>query len=295
LCAGHFPNQLDNHWRHRDGSLRLIAWSNTCLLDEQGAVRYVIGTGIDITERSRAQEEVRQRRFELAHLHRVYTAGELVTILAHEINQPLAAIASYSEASLQRLRQGEAAPAALIHDLEQTALQAQRAGRTIRELRNFLAKDETGRARSELNPTVRTVHDLISPEAGACGVDIVLDLAEPLPPVGISAVQVEHVLLNLIRNAIEAIAETDAKSGTITVKTQVDAAQTVRVTIRDTGPGLDAESVEQVFEPFYTTKRDGLGMGLRISRSIVESHGGRVWAEPSAEGGIFHVTLPIAS
>jgi C4-dicarboxylate-specific signal transduction histidine kinase len=258
-------------------------------------VQYVIGTGIDITERRRAQEEVRQRRFELAHLHRVYTAGELATILAHEINQPLAAIASYSEASLQRLRQGEAVPATLIHDLEQTALQAQRAGRTIRELRNFLAKGEPGGARSELNPTVRTVHDLISAEASACGVSIVLDLAEGLPPVDISAVQVEHVLLNLIRNAIEAIGETGAKSGTITVKTQADAAQTVRVTIRDTGPGLDAEAVERVFEPFYTTKRDGLGMGLRISRSIVESHGGRLWADPSAEGGIFHVTLPIAS
>jgi signal transduction histidine kinase len=136
---------------------------------------------------------------------------------------------------------------------------------------------------------------LISPDAGAHGVSIVLDLAEQLPPIDISAVQVEHVLLNLIRNAIEAIGETGAKSGTITVKTQTDAAQTARVTILDTGLGLDAEAVERVFEPFYTTKRDGLGMGLRISRSIVESHGGRLWAEPSAEGGIFHFTLPFAS
>jgi two-component system CheB/CheR fusion protein len=294
LRSGHFPNRLDHHWRHRDGSLRLIAWSNTCLLDEQGAVQYVIATGIDITERRYAEEEVRQRQSELAHLHRVYTAGELVTILAHEINQPLAAIASYSEASLQRLRQGEAAPDALIHDLEQTALQAQRAGRTIRELRSFLAKSEAGEARSELNAAVRTVHDLIGPEAGAKGVSIVLDLAEPIPPVNVSAVQVEHVLLNLIRNAIQAIGETGARAGTITVRTRTDAAQTAQVTVRDTGPGLGAEAAERVFEPFYTTKPDGLGMGLRISRSIVDSHGGRVWAEPSAEGGIFHFTLPFA-
>jgi len=295
LCAGHFPSRLDYHWRHRDGSLRLIAWSNTCLLDERGAVQYVIGTGIDITERRYAEEEVRLRQSELAHLHRVYTAGELVTILAHEINQPLAAIASYSEASLQRLRQGEAVPDALIHDLEQTALQAQRAGRTIRELRSFLAKSEAGEARSELNAAVRTVHDLIAPEASAKGVSIVLDLAEPIPPVNVSAVQVEHVLLNLIRNAIEAIGETGAKAGTITVRTRTDAAQTAQVTVRDTGPGLDVEAAERVFEPFYTTKRHGLGMGLRISRSIVESHGGRLWVEPSAEGGIFHFTLPFAS
>jgi two-component system CheB/CheR fusion protein len=294
LCAGHFPNRLDNHWRHRDGSLRLIAWSNTCLLDERGAVQYVIGTGIDITERRGAEEEVRLRQSELAHLHRVYTAGELVTILAHEINQPLAAIASYSEASLQRLRQGEAVPDALIHDLEQTALQAQRAGRTIRELRSFLAKGEAGDARSDLNAAVRTVYDLISPEASAKGASIVLDLAAPIAPVHVSAVQVEHVLLNLIRNAIEVIGETGAKAGTITVQTHTDAAQTARVTIRDTGPGLDAEAAERVFEPFYTTKSDGLGMGLRISRSIVESRSGRLWAEPSSEGGIFHFTLPLA-
>jgi len=294
LCAGHFPNQLDNHWRHRDGSLRLIAWSNTCLLDEQGAVQYVIETGIDITQRRYAEEEARLRHSELAHLHRVYTAGELATILAHEINQPLAAIASYSEASLQRLRQGEAVPDALIHDLEQTALQAQRAGRTIRELRSFLAKSETGDARSELNAAVRTVNDLIAPEVGAKGMSIVLELAEHIPPVNASAVQLEHVLLNLIRNAVEAIGESGANAGTITIQTRVDAAQTARVTIRDTGPGLDAAAVERIFEPFYTTKRDGLGMGLRISRSIVESHGGRLWAEPDSGGGVFHFTLPIA-
>jgi PAS domain S-box-containing protein len=294
LCAGRFPNRLDNHWRHRDGSLRLIAWSNTCLLDERGAVQHVIATGIDITERRSAEEEARLRQSELAHLHRVYTAGELATLLAHEINQPLAAIASYSEASLQRLRQGEVRPDALMHDLEQTALQAQRAGRTIRELRSFLAKDEARDGRSDLNAAVRTVYDLISPEASAKGASIVLDLAESIAPVHVSAVQVEHVLLNLIRNAIEAIGETGAKAGRITVQTRIDAAETAQVTIRDTGPGLDAEAAERVFEPFYTTKRDGLGMGLRISRSIVESRGGRLWAEPSSEGGILQFTLPLA-
>jgi C4-dicarboxylate-specific signal transduction histidine kinase len=258
-------------------------------------VKYVIGTGIDVTERHRIEEEARQRQFELAHLHRVYTAGELATILAHEINQPLAAIASYSEAGLQRLRQGEAAPDALIHDLEQTALQAQRAGRTIRELRSFLAKGEVGEAHCELNAAVRTICDLIAAEAGAKGVSIVLDLDERIPPIKASAVQTEHVALNLIRNAIEAVEASGARAGTITVSTRTDADQTARVTVRDTGPGLDAEAAERVFEPFYTTKRDGLGMGLRISRSIVESVGGRIWAEPSSEGGILHFTLPFAS
>jgi PAS domain S-box-containing protein len=294
LRAGRFPNRLDNHWRHRDGSLRLIAWSNTCLLDAGGAVEYVLGTGIEITERRQAEEEARQRQAELAHLHRVYTAGELATILAHEINQPLAAIASYSEASLQRLRQGEAAPDALMHDLEQTALQAQRAGRTIRELRSFLAKGETGEHRSELNTAVRAAVDLIAAEARAKGVTISLNLVDSMPQVNVSAVQIEHVLINLIRNAIEAIGETDARTGTITIQTRTDAAQGARVTVLDTGPGLDAQAAERVFEPFYTTKRDGLGMGLRISRSIVDLHGARLWAEANPAGGIFHFTLPFA-
>jgi PAS domain S-box-containing protein len=295
LRSGRFPNRRDNYWRHRDGSLRLITWSNTCLLDERGAVKFVIGTGLDITEQRRAEEEARQRQFELAHLHRVYTAGELATILAHEINQPLAAIASYSEASLQRLRQGEASPDALIRDIEQTALQAQRAGRTIRELRNFLSKSESADDRSDLNAAVRIVFDLIGPEAGSKGVSIVLDLADDVPPINVSAVQAEHVLLNLIRNAIDAVVEMGARAGSITVQTRTDAAQAAHVTVRDTGPGLDAEAAERVFEPFYTTKRDGLGMGLRISRSVLESVGGRIWAQPSNEGGIFHFTVPFAS
>jgi len=295
LQKGAFPNRHENHWRHKDGSRRLIAWSNTCLLDARGQVEYAIGTGIDVTERRRAEGEARQRQLELAHLHRVHTAGELAAVLAHELNQPLAAIASYSDASLKQLQRGELPQDRLAQNLEHISAQAQRAGRVIRELRTFLAKDESTKAAMDLNAVVRRAAELVAIEARARGVQISLKLTDDLPAVTAADIQVEHTLVNLVRNGIEAIRDGGATAGTVTIETHAAGDGMATVTVRDSGPGLSPELVEKVFEPFYTTKRNGLGMGLRISRSVVESHGGRIWAEASTAGGIFHFTLPLAA
>jgi C4-dicarboxylate-specific signal transduction histidine kinase len=293
LQKGAFPNRYENYWRHKDGSRRLIAWANTCLLDARGEVEYVIGTGIDVTAQRRAEEEARQRQAEVAHLHRILTAGELATVLAHELNQPLAAITSYSDASLKQLQRGELPQDRLAQNLEHISVQAQRAGRVIRELRAFLAKDESTRARTDLNAVVGRAAELVAAEARARGVQINLELADDLRAVTAADIQVEHVLVNLARNGIEAVRDSGATTGVVAIQTRSDGMATV--TVRDSGPGLSPDLVEKLFEPFYTTKRDGLGMGLRISRSVIESHGGRIWAEASTAGGIFHFTLPLAT
>jgi two-component system CheB/CheR fusion protein len=292
LRAGKFPNRHENHWRRRDGSCRLIVWSNTCLLDAGGRVEYIVATGIDVTDERYAEDEVRERQAELAHAHRVLTAGELATALAHELNQPLAAISTHSEACLQHLRRGTLEPDKLTRSLEQIALQAQRAGHVIRELREFLTKEETPRAPTDLNALVHTASDLIAAEARDCGVQIELDLAAELAPVTVARIQVKHALINLLQNAIEAIHGAGMSSGTVAVSTQVAADDMAEVIVHDTGPGLDPETVQRIFEPFYTTKPDGLGMGLAISRTIIEAHGGKFWAN-SDGGATFHFTLPL--
>jgi two-component system CheB/CheR fusion protein len=295
LRADRHPNRHQNHWRHRDGSTRLIDWSNSCLLDEHGEVQYIIATGIDVSEQRRSEEEARQRRAELAHLHRVYTAGEFAAVMAHELNQPLAAIASYSEAGLQCLRRGELDHDALIKDLEQVGLQAQRAGQSIRELRRFLSKEEYAREQVDLNEVFRNAEQLLAPEAQVRGVRLELTLAETQLKVTAVPIQIEHVLVNLVRNALEAIRSAGTEAGTITVSTAAADGQ-AQVTVRDNGPGFDEEQRALLFERFYTTKAEGLGMGLAICRSIVEGLGGKIWAEHPPHGGAaFHFTLPLQS
>ena len=295
LRAGHCPSQHENHWRHRDGSRVLIAWSNTCLRDPGGEVAYIIGTGIDVTQRRRAEAEAGQRQAELAHLHRVYTAGEFATVVAHELNQPLAAIAGYSEAGLQQLQRGHGETEGIADKLKLIALQAQRAGQSIRELRKFLSRDEhQKREPVELNRLIRAIVALLVPLARANGVHIVLALAKEPLKIVVSEVQIEHVLANLVQNAIEAIRAAGKPGGAITVRTAPEPGDGVRVTVQDDGPGFNGGVPERLFERFYTTKPDGLGMGLAICRAIVEAHGGNIWAEPRPEGGAaFHFILPL--
>ena len=247
----------------------------------------------EIRERMRAEEEARQRHAELAHVHRVYTAGELATALAHELNQPLAAIGSFAEASLRRLQRGVVAKEFLADNLRQIGAQAERAAAVIRELRAFLAKNNSVRSASDVNVLVRTACTLVESGLRGQGVRIDLDLAPSLPPVMAERIHIEHVLVNLLRNGAEAIRDAAMQDGRIVVRTRHDGDALVRVTVEDSGPGLDAEGTKRVFEPFYTTKAQGLGMGLCISRTVIESHGGKIWAQ-AGTGGIFHFTLPLA-
>jgi PAS domain S-box-containing protein len=294
LRAGTQLVRHDNHWRHHDGSLRLISWTDTSLRDDQGGVEFIVGTGIDITEQRRAEEQARERLSELAHLHRVYTAGEFAALVAHEVSQPLSAISSYTEASLQGLRRGQLAPEDLRQDLEQIALQAQRAAQTIRELRNFLARREREHERVDLNELVRTAAGLLEPEAAMRKITLELDLAPGPLMVMAAPVQIEHVLVNVVQNAIDAIAAGDRTGGRVTVRTAPDGAMG-RVSVQDNGPGFGDEDPERLFTRFFSTKPEGLGMGLAICRAVIDGYDGRIWAERQGkDGGLFHFTVPLA-
>ena len=293
LAEGGGPTRTRNTWQRPDGTLRLIAWSNNVLRDESGRVEYIIRTGIDITEQHRAEDEARQRLAELTHMQRLHTAGELATALAHELNQPLAAIAGYSDACLDKMHAGDASSDLLVRNLEQISTQAQRAGKVIRELRSFLVKAELQKEPTDANALARQAFGLLSADAHARHVRLESDLADSLPRITAAALSIEHVLVNLVSNGIEAVRDSGAGEGTVAIRTRAENGS-IRITVTDTGRGISPETAEKIFEPFYTTKQDGLGMGLRISRSIVESHGGHIWAEAGPHG-VIHFTLPVSA
>jgi PAS domain S-box-containing protein len=239
----------------------------------------------DITERVRAEENARQHQAELAHVLRVGTMGEMAAGLAHEINQPLGAIANYARGAVRRVRDGGLASPGLLPILEEIAGEAMRAGEIIRRLRELIRKEGPQQAPVDVNELARNSVRLVQGEARQHGVDVQLELGA-VPRVAADATQLEQVLLNLLRNGIEAADSTGERR--VRLRTATDAGA-VAVDVRDSGAGLPAEDV---FAPFFTTKPHGLGMGLSISRSIIEAHGGRLEALPGGPGATFRVTLP---
>ena len=293
LAAGEEYIVHENSWRRRDGSLRLINWRNTVLKDEAGRVQFVIGTGLDITEQHQAEIRARETLEEASRLQRLQTANELATLLAHELNQPLAAIASYAEAGQQLLRRTPLEQDKLNRNLDQISQQSLRAGEAIRHLRAFVGRGRIDPVPLDLNGLVRDTAALMMPKVRSRGIDLVLDLDEKLPQVMGVGIHIEQVLLNLLRNAVDAIRDAGMTNGSITLSTRQQDGM-ARVSVCDSGPGIDAAQADKVFEPLASRKEYGLGVGLRISRSLIEAHGGKLWVEPHRPGGIFHFVLRFA-
>ncbi len=258
-----------------------------------GGSRLFTGLVRDISARRRAEDEARRWSADLAHAARLSTIGELTSGIAHEVNQPLTAIVSFAEACLRMLRSGKADSQKLEDALGQIAVQGQRAGHIIRHLRQLARKGESERVQIDLGHLVRDVLGLFSNELHASGIALHLMLDESGPAVKCDRIQIEQVVLNLVRNAMDVLEEGPAEGRELTIRTRADSGGTIELTVEDTGEGLGADGGERIFELFFTTKADGLGMGLSISRTIIEDHGGRLWASPHPGGGaIFHVTLP---
>ena len=425
LTSGHFPNEHENYWLTRDGQQRWIHWKNTVLADEQGAVQYVIATGIDISERKRmeealheahqlnqailetavdgiicidmrgriavfnpaaekifgysaaevlgsnitvlmpepfhskhddylrryaetgvkqiigsgrevvgrrkdgsqfpldlavgeiplpgghtmlagmvrditerklAEQEAKRRLDELAQVARLSLMGEMASGLAHEINQPLAAIVNYAHACRRLLQAGRAEPEVLLDTLEQIARQGQRAGEIVSHLRQFIHRGKTERTMVNINAVVSDVIDLLQHEIEVHRVALQLDLDGSLPAHAMDRIQIEQVIMNLVKNAIDAMRAMaqDARRLHIRTLRHDGAREAVEIIVSDTGEGLPEGEINRVFDPLFTTKPDGVGVGLSISRSIVRAHGGRLWAEPNPlTGAQFHFTLPV--
>jgi signal transduction histidine kinase len=261
------------------------------LLEEAASVAGII------IERKRSAEMLKRHQLELAYVGRVSLVGELASGLAHELHQPLAAIVNYAGACVRRVDSGNIDQAAqLMYPIEQMRTLALRAGDIVRGLRTLIQSGNLRHERVDLNELITTATHLAQPEARHYGITLRLDLGSTLPGVEVYAIQIEQVILNLVNNGIEAMSANGRSSDELIVRSYVEpGTDGVMIAVRDGGHGLP-DDPEKVFVPFFTTKRNGLGMGLAISRSIVETQGGRLWAEPNVEGGsTFLLKLPAAS
>jgi C4-dicarboxylate-specific signal transduction histidine kinase len=251
----------------------------------------------DITERVRIQEELHRQQDQLAHASRVSTLGEMATALAHELNQPLTAVLSNAHATLRMHARPVGLPMA--DDVEETlrdiAQDAARAGEIIRRLRELIRKGRSKKGPLDLGQAIRGVEALIRATALENDVAFGLDLAPNLPLCDGDAIQIQQVVLNLVRNGIEAMRSVPKPERRMVVRTLREK-EAVTVSVEDTGPPLADETLDQFFMPFYTTKENGLGMGLSISRSIIQAHGGSIAARRGVPRGVVvRFTLPASA
>jgi PAS domain S-box-containing protein len=254
----------------------------------------------DITTRKQAQELARQQHEQLQFTSRLTTMGEMASSLAHELNQPLAAINNYCSGAIALLKSGRGTPENLLPAMEKTSQQAVRAGMIIKRIRGFVKRSEPKRQSSRIKDIIADAIGLAELETRKRRIRLITDMRGRLPAVSVDSVLIEQVLINLIKNAAEAMHENapDAPDATITVAVR-SSDDAVQISVTDQGPGVDAEHTERLFEPFYSTRSDGMGMGLNICRSIIESHRGRLWVEndlgPDGRitGCTFHFCLPV--
>jgi len=247
---------------------------------------------VDITRRRRAEAEARRQRDELAHALRASTLGALAGSLAHEINQPLTAIVANAQAARLLVTYGTADQRELREALADIAADATRAAQVIRRMRALFRKERSEYKPADVNALIVEVMMLLRGELESKGIGVQLSLAKDLPPVLGDAIQLQQVVLNVVLNAAEAMADRSTGRAFLSVETAEHHAGTIEISVRDSGPGVKDIDLERIFEPFVTTKSTGLGMGLSISRSILDAHGGRMWATRNTEHGLtVHIEL----
>jgi two-component system, LuxR family, sensor kinase FixL len=254
--------------------------------------RFFTGFIRDLTERQQAETRMQELQAELVHVSRLTALGEMASSFAHELNQPLSAIANYLKGSKMLLGRAEIPHDRVADAVDKAADEALRAGQIIRRLRDFVARGETERSIESLPKLVEEASALALVGAKEHGIRVRFDFSPDVDLVLADKVQIQQVALNLMRNAMDAMAESPRRDLTVTIAPG-DKDMAV-VSVADTGPGISPRIADQLFQPFITTKRSGMGVGLSISRTIVEAHGGRIWVEAREGGGaVFRFTLPL--
>jgi C4-dicarboxylate-specific signal transduction histidine kinase len=248
---------------------------------------------LDLSKRKQAEADARQMQLELAHANRVTAIGQLAASISHEMKQPIAAMAVNASTGLRWLGLdppdvGEARQA-----FERIVRDAKRAGEVIKRIHGLVIKAPATNEILQINEAIREVMALMSSEANRNGVSVRLQLAEGLPPIKGDRVQIQQVMLNLMINAVDAMSMADDGPRELMISTAMHEADAVLVAVCDSGPGIAPENIERLFEPFYTTKSTGMGIGLSICHSIVAAHGGRLWASANVpRGAVFQFTMP---
>ena len=246
----------------------------------------------DISERRRTEALFRQQQEKLQMTARLVTVGEMATTLAHELNQPLAAISNYSMGCVRRLRSGNWQESELLDAMEKGAAQAERASKVLQRVRSFVSRRAPNLVSCDINDVISGVASMLSIEARTRGASIVLALSDTIPYVHADPVLMEQVILNLSRNAFEAMEERRPEERQLTIRTRAAEAETVEIAVADRGSGIDPQLEGNLFTPFFSTKPHGTGLGLHICRSIVEAHGGHVWVTRNPDMGVaFHFSL----
>lgn len=279
--------------RHRNGEWRIHEASYKHLLHDS-SVRGILVNFRDITERIRAQEAIREQELQLSHAARISTTGEMAAALAHELNQPLFAIANFIAGCVRRIKSDQHARAEILDAMTAAQHEAERAGKIISTLRAFIRKRESARQIVDIRTLIDSISDLIDIKASREGVSVLHRLQDKPTWVECDDVLIQQVIVNLALNAIEAMqgAPPDRRRLTLAVTPHPRLAH---VTIADTGPGLPRISPDKIFHAFFSTKREGLGIGLSLCRSILDSHGGHLWVTASDnDETVFHFALPKA-
>jgi two-component system sensor histidine kinase DctS len=295
VLAGQAPTEgFEIRLKRRNGEIFDALIIEAPLIDNQGRHTGWMGSVVDITERKRAEELARQQEARLQASARLITMGEMASSLAHELNQPLSAISSYTAGCRNLIAAGS--PQAEIDEaLAKCQDQAQRAGRIIRRIYEFVRRHEPKTEPCDLDTLLADLLTLIEADARRQRVRIVRKLATDLPIIQADGILLGQAILNLMRNGMEAMAQTREGQRILSIGAEVADGQ-VLMSITDRGSGITEETAAQLFEPFYTTKLEGLGVGLNICRSVVEAHQGRLWFESAPEGGtVFHISLPLSS
>ncbi len=291
--AGGGEWEVEARVRRKDGDYRWFLIRFNPLRDEQGRIFRWYGTRTDIEDRKQAEDALHQARAELAHVARVATVGEMTASIAHEVNQPLAAVVTNAGACLRWL-------AAQPPDMEETrqalgriVKDGNRAGEVIARIRALVEKSPPRKDWLKINETILEVVFLTASEVNENRISVQTQLSNDLPLILGDRIQLQQVILNLIKNAVEAMSAVSDGPRELLVSSGKDESKGVLVAVRDSGPGLDPNAFGKLFDTFYTTKPEGMGMGLAISRSIIEAHGGRLWATANEpRGAIFQFTLP---
>jgi PAS domain S-box-containing protein len=279
--------------RRNDGAFRWIDDTGIPRFASDGTFLGYIGSCVDIHEHRATQSELRQRLLEIAELNRQADTAILVTSIAHEISQPLAAVVSNGNAGLRWLDGKIPNVERARTTLSNIVRAGQRAGEIIDSIRAISKKEHRVRAPISVNELIREVLALVEAELQTHHIAVQTTLTEANPEVLADRARLRQVMLNLIENAIEAMRFPIVSTRVLHLKTELDGSQNIIVAVQDSGTGIDRENIERVFERFFTTKTQGMGMGLTICRSIIESHNGRLWAEAGlGQGSVFWILLP---
>lgn len=279
-----------------DGKVRWLAGSGSAERDPSTGATLLRGVSVDITESYATKESLREQREQLSHALRLATMSQMAASLAHELNQPLAAIVSNANAARRMMAKGSASPEDLVDIFADIAADGQRAGGVIRSIRAMARPEEQERMEISFDNVIADLLPLITAEARARRVEVVVEIADTLPRFWGNPVQIQQILLNLTINAMDALDALEATERKVEIRAEAEGVSAIVVSVRDFGSGLPPAGADRIFEPFFTTKANGLGMGLAIVRSLVEAHGGSIGAADADGGGArFQMSLPVTA